>query len=273
MTSHNKRFPVFGAAAAVCALLGAGLSGCGSSEPQASVTPVSRAPARPKTPPRPAVTPVDQLMAQLGIDERVRMPEEKAPGNDAARTAVLEFFDCFARSDDQALGSMLSGLDHAELDALVDSGAWAGTTSQISRIEVETGRSPDGEDCALAVFYVGHEFQPQLWYYTADTTGSEFAAVAAPPNMMERLGGSDWIAGWFDILEQELALADEPDEEFAVPQRNVAETDRSGFAGPATGPGPSAPTDPGRPSAPGGPNPGKRPKRGKRPPPGKGWLP
>ncbi|MHC4081355.1 MAG: hypothetical protein ACYSU2_08580, partial [Planctomycetota bacterium] len=66
MTSHNKRFPVFGAAAAVCALLGAGLSGCGSSEPQASVTPVSRAPARPKTPPRPAVTPVDQLMAQLG---------------------------------------------------------------------------------------------------------------------------------------------------------------------------------------------------------------
>ena len=51
--------------------------------------------------------------AQLGIDERVRMLEEKAPGNDAARTAVLEFFDCFARSDDQALGSMLSGLDHA----------------------------------------------------------------------------------------------------------------------------------------------------------------
>jgi hypothetical protein len=91
--------------------------------------------------------------------------------------------------------------------------------------------------------------------------------------MMERLGGSDWIAGWFDILEQELALADEPDEEYAVPQRNVVETDRSGFAGPASGPGTSPPTDPGRPSAPGGPNPGKRPKRGKRPAPGKGWLP
>jgi hypothetical protein len=273
MTSHNKRLPVFGAAAAVCALLSAGLSGCGSSEPQASVTPVSRAPARPKTPPRPAVTPVAQLMAQLGIDERVRLPEDKAPGSDAARTAVLEFFDCFARGDDHALGSMLSGLDQAELGALVDSGSWAETTSRISRIEVETGKSPDGEQCALAVFWVADSFEPQLWYYTAGTTEPEFAAVAAPPNMMDQLYGEDRIAMWFDILEQELAMADQPDEEYAVPQKNVGETDRGGFAGPATNPGPTAPTDPGRPSAPGGPNPGKRPKRGKRPAPGKGLLP
>ncbi|MHC4785056.1 MAG: hypothetical protein ACYTE6_03745 [Planctomycetota bacterium] len=214
-----------------------------------------------------------ELMAQLGIDERVQLPEEKAPGSDAARTAVLEFFDSFARGDDRALGSMLSGLDQDELGELVASGAWSATTDQISQIDVETGRSPDGEECVLAVFYVGQEFQPQLWYYTAEADGAEFAAVAAPPNLMERLSGSEWITAWFDILEQELALADEPDEEFVVPQRNYNDEDKDDFGGSSAGQGPSAPTDPGRPSrAPGG-NPGKRKKRGKRPPPGKGELP
>jgi hypothetical protein len=216
---------------------------------------------------------VSQIVAQLGIDERVRLPEEKAPTSDTARTAVLGFFDSFARGDDQALGSMLSGIDRDELQELVETGAWSTSTEQISRIEVETGRSPDGEECALAVFYVGQEFQPQLWYYTVEADGAEFAAVAAPPNLMDRLSGSDWIAAWFDILEQELALADEPDEEFAVPQKDYSDNDQGDYGGPSSGPGPSAPSDPGRPTAPGGPNPGKRKKRGKRPPPGKGGLP
>jgi hypothetical protein len=218
------------------------------------------------------VTPVAELMARLGIDERVRLPEEKAPASDAARGAVLKFFDSFARGDDHALASMLSGLDRDELQALVDSGAWAETTDQISRIDVETGSSPEGEPCALAIFYVSHQFQPQLWYYTVEDEGAEFAAVAAPPDLMNRLSGSDWISVWFDILQQELALADEPDEEFVPPQRNVSDSDRADYGGPSSGPGPGAPTDPGRPSAPPG-MPGKRKKGPKRAPPGKGGLP
>jgi hypothetical protein len=260
---------VFGAA--VSGALTICLAGCGgSSEPQASVTPVSRAPAPPPAPPRPKVTPVEQLMAQLGIDERVVLPEEKAPGTNEARTAVLEFFDSFARGDSTALGSMLSRLDRAELDKLVDSGAWVETTSQISRIEVETGSSPDGQDCVLAVFYVAHEFQPQLWYYAIETDGSVFDAVAAPPNMEDRLGGSDWIAGWFDILAEEIALADKPDEEFAVPQKDYTDTrDAGGSSGPSVRPtGPGDPSNPSRPTAPTGP--GRRPKKTKRPAPGKG---
>jgi hypothetical protein len=213
-------------------------------------------------------------MAQRGIDERINMPEDSAPSTDAARIAVLEFFDGFARGDDVALGSMLAGLDQAELRELVGSGAWSETTSRIKQIDVQTGQSPDGEDCALAVFYVERSYQPQLWYYTVDTSGSEFAAVAAPPNMVDRLGGSDWISGWFQILDQELALADKPEEEYVVPQRDYSDKERSKSGGPATGPvNPGSPTPPGRPSAPPGGNPGKRPKKGKRAPPGKGMLP
>ncbi len=146
-------------------------------------------------------------------------------------------------------------------------------TSEISGIDVQTGTSPaNGEPCALAVFYVDGGFQPQLWYYTVDHDGAEFDAVAAPPNLMDRLYGDDWIAAWFAILDEEWALADKPDEEFIVAQREVGDDTaraRTGGRGPGANPsGPSTPSDPSRPSAPGGP--GRRPKKPKRSAPGKG---
>jgi hypothetical protein len=274
MTSHNQRFVLFGSAVAACCLLGAALAGCGSSEPQANVQPVRRAPAKPPPPPRPAVMPVSDLMAQLGIDERVHMEESKAPGTTEARTKILEFFDAFARGDDTGVGSMLSGLDAAELTELAESGAWTETTARIEQIEIETGRSPEGEDCVLAVFYVGNDFQPQLWYYKIDANGAEFAAVAAPPDIVNKLHGADWIAAWFAILEEELALAEKPDEEFALPQQDYSDPKDERSSGPSQGPvNPSQPSSPSRPSSPGGPNPGKRRKGPKRAPPGKGGLP
>ncbi len=87
---------------------------------------------------------------------------------------------------------------------------------------------------------------------------------------MNRLGGTDWIAGWFDLLNKELALADAPDEELVVPKRHYTDTSNKGGSGaPGIAPQdrPSAPDNPNRP-APGGP--GKRPKKPARPPPGKG---
>jgi hypothetical protein len=254
-------------------VLGFALVGCGSSQPDPVVIPVS-APSRSTTPRNtaPPVTSVAQLMLDLGIDDRVSLPEDMAPMTTPERKAVLEFFDSFARGDQTALGSMLTKVDHDELDELVKSGAWADATNKISGIDVQTGTSPiNGEPCALAVFYVDGGFQPQLWYYTVDRGGAEFDAVAAPPNLMDRLYGDDWIAAWFDILDEEMALADKPDEEFVVPQREVGDDTpraRSSGGGPAANPTrPSTPSAPGRP-APGGP--GRRPKKGKRPAPGKG---
>lgn len=262
--------------ASTCLLLVA-LAGCGGSDPApapVAAAPPPRAPA-PREPSRPAVTPVAQLMDQLGIDHRVSLPEDKAPATDAARKAVLEFFDNFARGDDKALESMLSTVDRTELDELVKSGAWSQTTAQITNIEVRTGQSPDGQPCAVAVYFVGNDFQPQMWYYKVDGDGATFDAVATPPNLLDRISGnvSDWIAAWFDILHEEMALADKPDEEFVVPQKNVTETGSSGRgavpSGPS-GPGTSPNPAPGKPSAPPG-VPGRRaPTRGKRPAPGKG---
>ena len=273
MSSHDPR-ALLGAA---CLLAGATIAGCSESAPPTVAMPTA-APTRtqaPAPPPRPPVTSVADLMTELGIDERVSMAEADAPGTDVERRAVLEFFDSFARGDSTALGSMLSRLDADELDALVETGAWEATTKYVSNIKVQCGISPQGEACTLAVFYFDHEyqgddFQPQLWYYTTDDDDMDrrFDAVEAPPNLMDRLYGDDWIARWFNILEEELALADEPDEEIVIPQRDMSDTTRSSGSSPSAIPtSPNSPA-PGNKPGPGGP--GRRPKKGKRPAPGKG---
>ncbi len=153
------------AAGAMAILAMAGPGGCGGSSPDQA--PVAAAPPpRPSAPPKPAapeVTPVSQLMSEFGIDERVMLPEEKAPATTPARRAILEFFDAFARGDEAAVGTMISSVDRTELDSLVGSGSWSRTTSGISQIDVQSGQSPEGQSCALAIFYVNGDFQPQMW--------------------------------------------------------------------------------------------------------------
>ncbi len=229
-----------------CVLLAAIACGCGSEDaaPQARVV---APPRTPPPPPPPKLTPIDELMVQLRIDERVDLPEGTAPDNDADRKIVLEFYDAFVRGDDQAAGRMISGADRLELEELVSAGSWQETVSRISRVEIQTGMSPLGQKCALGVFHVGSGFQPQLWYYEELAGEYVFEAAATPPGIMDRLSGTDWIAAWHDILDQEIARANDPDEEFDLPQRTFDEEEDKGGRG-ASSPGGRGPMRP-----PGGP--------------------
>ncbi len=242
-----------------CVLLAAIACGCGSEDAAPQVRVVAP-PTTPPSPPPPKVTPIDELMVQLRIDERVDLPESNAPDNDADRKIVLEFYDAFVRGDDQAVGRMISGIDRLELEELVSAGSWKETVSRISRVELQTGMSPLGQKCALGVFHVGTGHQPQLWYYEEFSGEYVFEAAATPPGIIDRLSGTDWIAAWHDILEQELARANEPDEEFEIPQRTFDEEEKGGRG--ASSPGGRSPSRP-----PGGPSrrPPKPPRRAPSP--------
>jgi hypothetical protein len=225
------------------------LPGCAEEEPPPVVV---APPPPPPPPPPPALTPITELMAKLGIDPKVRLPEDKAPATDAERIAVLGFYDAFARGDADRLKSMLSTPDQFELDALVSSGDWKKTVDAITRIDVRTGKGNDTGTCTLAVFHVGDSFQPQLWEYKVSGPSAEFDAIACPPGVMDLLSGDDWINAWLGILAKDVEIAQMPDEIIKPPKTDYT-TDTSD--GESTT-GPMGPT-PGGGGGPG--SPGKRP--------------
>jgi hypothetical protein len=263
MTSRSRSWMTPTVIGTACATVGLLFAGCGSEPEPQTRAPRAAPPPAPRQAPASAVTPVADLMVQLSIDERVNLPEDEAPGNNPDRIAVLEFFDAFARGDADALRTMLPLADELELDALIESGAWAETIDGISEIGIETGAGPYDEKCALAVFEVDGDFQPQLWYYHSEDEGYQFDAAPTPPDMINKLYGDDWIALWHKILEEELALANKPDEDFDVP---TVDLDTSESRGTSFGGGSSPGTTPNRPGGP----PGRRPPPPPRRPPGPG---
>lgn len=258
----NRRTPVLVGCVALGSLaFGLGMTGCGGGEEQAVAPPPPPVNTTPPPPPPPRVKTVEQLMADLGIDSRIVMAEEDAPETTEERVAVLEFFDAFVRGDDQSLGSMLSMIDRVELEKIADTDMWKTAIADIGMVTITAGKSPFNDLCALALFEVGTDFQPQLWYYQDTGEGYEFDAVAAPPDIMERLYGDDWIARWHKILDEDMELAsqEDDDERLAVVDLDDREEDSGGSATSGS---------PGRPTAPRGP--GRRPANpsGPRRPPG-----
>lgn len=230
-------------ACAAMVFVGAGCSG--DEEETVAVAPAP--PPPPPPPPPPAVTPIDQLMAEMNIDPRVSLPEDEAPGNDADRRALLSFFDGFARGNDKTVRRMLSENDRPQLDALVADGAWKDATSRITQIGIQCGNSPLGDKAALALIEVkggGDAYQPQLWTYDAMEDSAMFEAQPSPPGILDRLSG-DWISQWFQIIEDEIALASKPDEEYVIAQRDLdeEEQDTPGSGGTSPGVSPGGPSD------------------------------
>ncbi len=263
MISHNGRWIRLSAASISGVVIVAGaLSGCGG-EPEATNKPreVVRASA-PPPPPAPAIISVAQLMMDLRIDERIVMMEEDAPKTTAERKAVLEFFDGFARGDVETLGSMMSLVDRLELESLVESGIWDEAIAGITEISVEAGVSPSGDKCTLALFEVHDDYQPQLWYYHSGSDGFMFDAAPTPPDIMDKLYGDDFIKRWHEILEEELAMADKPDEDFEKPKAEEEEDDDKGSSSGTSLGGGSG----GRSNKPKGPGRRTPPKKKRRPP-------
>ncbi len=218
-----------GGAAMVLSIIA--LPGCSEPEPE-PVAEARKAPPPPPPAPKPKAKSLEQLMAELGIDPRVQVEEDGLPSSTEGRIALLEFLDAFARGESDALSPMLSAVDRYQLDQMTESGEWSEATSEIAVIRAKAGKAPasyGGGSVVLAVFEIGDEiipdYEPQMWSFDDVTGDFVFEAVPCPPDMMNKLSGADRIKAWFDILDDEKALAAQPDEELIVNQQNFSDED------------------------------------------------
>jgi len=208
------------AALTACAFV-APLSGCGE-DPPPPVVQETAPPPPPPEPPAPSVTPIAQLMKELGISSKIRLPEDKAPATDPERVAVLKFFDGFAKSNAEAIKPVLSEEDALILDIMVKSGGFASATQPVERIDLITG-SVGNNQYALAVFRHGEQYQAQLWEFDAKgegktVTSQEFSSYAQPMDVLSKIRG-DLIPEWIKLVAAERRMADDPDEVIKPPQR------------------------------------------------------
>jgi hypothetical protein len=228
------------------------LPGCGG-EPEKPKETTRRAP-EPTPPPPPRVLTVKELIRQMSIDPRVTMSEANAPSSTDERKGLLTFFDAFARGDVETLSGMLQPSEQVELSQLVASGQWSEAVSQITSIDLATGRSPLGQKAVLAIIELVEGYQPTLWYYQPTSVSMIFEAAPTPPGMIDRLS-KDWIESWHAILEEEIELAMTPDIEIEEDDEEYGSSSTSSNSGPAgvgSGGG-NPPSNPGSPTAPKGP--------------------
>ncbi|MEE2908511.1 MAG: hypothetical protein VX527_11860 [Planctomycetota bacterium] len=188
------------------------LGGCGEEEKKPKK--VER--TKPKSTPKLVqMRTIEELKAEYKIDDRVEMPEDKAPTSEKERIALLQFFDAWVRSNPDHVLEVLGMADQAQLLTMIDEGQWGQITGDaIEFVTIQVGPSKEGDTCVLAYFEGLESNQYQLWRYRNDGEDTIiFEAVATPPGMVDRLSGEDLIAGWWKVLDDEAALWDLDDNE------------------------------------------------------------
>lgn len=179
---------------------------------------------------------------QYGIDNRIAMAENYAPNNDADRIAILKFFHTMVSGDTPTLSTMLTPRDRPELAALEADGSFQNAISEIGAVEVRSGITPGGDSAVVAVIQTYSDFHPQLWRFQADEFGgAEFSSGPMPLNVLEKLSGDDWVNRWYQLLDEEIAIAMQLDEEVELPQKDLSNDSNANIN---TGSGPTRPVAP-----------------------------
>jgi hypothetical protein len=220
------------AALAVLAIAAASLSlaGCGEEEAPPPPPVVRTEPPPPPPPPPPAIKTIAELMAELGIDPRVKLAEDDAPNTTEKRIAILLFWHNFAIGDADKAGKTMSEEDKVTLEALVANGAWPAITSKITQIDVVC--ADDGANfTTLGFVRAGDDESAMLWDCEMGGESGVFAAFPATPDIMEQLSGSDQIAAWRTYIKDLLAKAELPDEVIEIAQEDVQTTSVEGSGG------------------------------------------
>ena len=215
------------------------IAGCGEEEAPPPPPIVRTEPPPPPPPPPPAIKTIAELMAELGIDPRVKLAEDDAPNTTEKRIAVLLFWHNFAIGDSEKAGRTMSDEDKLTLEALVTNGAWPAITSKIEQIEVVCA-DDGGNFSTLGFVRAGDDESAMLWDCEMAGEGGVFAAFPATPDIMEQLSGADQIGAWRTYIKELLAKAELPDEVIEIAQEDVQTTSVEGSGGGGGGGGTGA---------------------------------
>lgn len=240
MMNQNKLSLIF-----VFSFLSAFLLGC-SSEDSATNEPQEVVRTAPKPRPKPKAKTTSDLKSELAIDNRILMEELESPRKEAAKRAVLTFFDAFLRADTQTLKTMMSFNEQLELDSMIENGL-VDMMSQVSLLQLQTGSSPESKETVLAVYEIDLDYQVQVWHYLETNGSFMFTAAETPPNLVNRLSGN-WLASYFDLKDKQTEIANQQDAESSYILAGEASSegsDRGQDPGVPRGPGPGGPSRPG----------------------------
>jgi len=265
MMNRKSAFSSAGLLLAAGAMLTAGLTGCG--EEEKPVVQAAPPPAPPPPPPPPKAISTTDLIAELNVDPRIKMSEAAAPRSTEDRRAVLTFFDAIVKNNVNSVESMLAPREQAELANLRETGRWDSAVEGVTEIAIETGPkpsiigvgSPSARLAVLAIFEVNGHYEPTLWYLSSGPNGAEFEAAPTPPDILNRVSGTDMIAAWHRIIQEEMDRSQEMDvvvkaAQQILDQRDATQGGQPGQEQPPGSPPPGLPA-PGGPGGPTGPGP------------------
>lgn len=221
MTEKNTRGLHLTISSAVLALAPILLiGGCGEGEKSAVVK--KAAPVVDNTPKVAPVTPVSELMKQYGIDQRIVLRENDAPGTDAERIAILKFFHSMITADAPQFSTMLSSQDRMEFSGLQETDIFKEAVMDVGQVNLQGGSSPDYQPAVVAIMAMQstNDYPAQLWTYQVDKNGGAptFTSAPTPLSVMDKLGTNGQVDTWYRLLDEELALAMALDEALEIPQ-------------------------------------------------------
>ena len=224
------------------------LAGCGEDEAPEPI--VQAAPQAPPPPPPPSLTPISDLMAQYNIDQRVVLQERFAPDStDAARVAVLRFFDSFARADADGLRVAMNPEDQMELDALTSGDRFDMAVADIEEIESVAGTRPTATRPWSRSSRCPIPISAALGVPRRRDGQAEFTSGPTPIDVMDNLSGDNWVSSGTSCSTRARHRV-QLDEELEIPQRDLTNDEGSPQTG---GGGGGSPNGPGR---------GRSPQRG-----------
>ena len=105
-----------------------------------------------------------------------------------------------------------------EFNSMMQGDTMGDAIGQITEIRLQCGASPDFKPAVVAIIETYDGWQPQLWTYQISSNPMAglppmFTSGPTPLSVMSKLSGSGQVQQWYQLLDEELTIANRPEED------------------------------------------------------------